>query len=35
MSNWLDTYLNLQVFAFLGLLVWLYFKPVEPDDDEP
>ncbi len=35
MSNWLDTLLNLQVFAFLGLLVWLYFKPVEPDDGEP
>jgi hypothetical protein len=27
MGNVLDTFLNIQVFAFIGLLVWLYFKP--------
>lgn len=32
MSNLLDTLLNITVFAFLGLLVWLYFKPVKRDD---
>ena len=34
MSNWLDTLLNLQVFAFIGLLVWLYFKPAKPGDGD-
>jgi hypothetical protein len=23
----LDSIMNLEVFAFIGLLVWLYFKP--------
>jgi hypothetical protein len=27
MSNLLDTYMNIQVFAFIGLLIWLYLKP--------
>jgi hypothetical protein len=26
LTNFLDTLLNLWVFAFLGVLVWLYFK---------
>jgi hypothetical protein len=26
LSNLLDTLLNLWVFAFIGVLVWLYFK---------
>jgi hypothetical protein len=26
MSNFLDTVMNIEVFAFIGLLVWLYFK---------
>ena len=34
MSNLLDTILNIEVFAFLGLLVWLYFKPFQPDENE-
>tara|TARA_B100001142_G_scaffold57618_1_gene56445 strand:+ start:156 stop:332 length:177 start_codon:yes stop_codon:yes gene_type:complete len=34
MNNLLDTFLNLTVFAFIGLLVWLYFKPLPPDVDD-
>lgn len=34
MSNWLDTFMNVEVFAFIGLLVWLYFKPFEGDDGD-
>jgi len=34
MSNMLDTFMNVEVFAFIGLLVWLYFKPNAPDDNE-
>ncbi len=26
MNEILDTILNIEVFAFIGLLVWLYFK---------
>ena len=29
----LDTLMNIEVFAFIGLLVWLYFKPVDDDND--
>ncbi|WP_268877950.1 hypothetical protein [Algihabitans albus] len=29
MSNLLDTIMNIEVFAFIGLLVWLYFKKVD------
>jgi hypothetical protein len=25
----LDTLLNITVFAFIGLLIWLYFKKVD------
>ena len=38
MNTWLDTLLNLQVFAFIALLVWLYFKdlgPAEREDAQP
>ncbi len=35
MSNLVDTIMNIEVFAFIGLLVWLYFKPFGEDDDEP
>ena len=36
MSNWLDTLLNIEVFAFIGLLVWLYFRPFAADkNDKP
>lgn len=34
MSNLLDTILNIEVFAFIGLLVWLYFKPSALDRKE-
>lgn len=27
MDNLIETLMNLMVFAFIGLLVWLYFKP--------
>jgi hypothetical protein len=32
----IDTILNVVVFAFLGLLIWLYFKPMagEKSDEE-
>jgi len=33
MNNLLDTFLNLTVFAFIGLLVWLYFKPLPLDEE--
>ncbi len=33
MSNLLDTIMNIEVFLFIGLLVWLYFKPVDKDRD--
>ncbi len=34
MSNLLDTVMNIEVFAFIGLLVWLYFKELESDGSE-
>ncbi len=34
MSNLLDTIMNIEVFAFIGLLVWLYLKPFGEDDGE-
>jgi hypothetical protein len=27
MSNLVDTLLNIWVFVFIGLLIWLYLKP--------
>lgn len=36
MSDWLDTALNINVFAFIGLVIWLLIKPIGPirgDDD--
>ncbi len=33
MSNLVDTVMNIEVFLFIGLLVWLYFKPVNKDRD--
>jgi hypothetical protein len=33
MSNFLDTVMNIEVFLFIGLLIWLYFKPVNKDHD--
>ena len=31
MSNLHDTFMNIVVFAFIGLLIWLYFKPTNRD----
>jgi hypothetical protein len=33
MNQVLDTIMNIEVFLFIGLLVWLYFKPVNRDND--
>ncbi len=29
MSDLLDTVMNIEIFLFIGLLVWLYFKKVD------
>ena len=34
MSNFLDTAMNIEVFAFIGLLIWLYFKEFESEGCE-
>ena len=34
MSNLYDTVSNIVVFAYIGLLLWLYFKPAAIDEDE-
>lgn len=34
MDNVIDTLLNVQVFAYVALLVWLYFRPGNGDRDE-
>ncbi len=34
MSNLVDTIMNIEVFAFIGLLCWLYFKEFRTDDTE-
>ena len=33
-SNMLDTIINIEIFAFIGLLVWLYFKQFDTDDGD-
>jgi hypothetical protein len=35
MSDLVDTIMNIEVFLFIGLLVWLYFKPFNRDKDSP
>jgi len=32
MSGLLDVILNINVFIFIGILIWLYFKPLPKDD---
>jgi hypothetical protein len=32
MSDLIDVILNVNVFIFIGILVWLYFKPLPKDD---
>ena len=34
MSNLLDTLMNIEVFVFIGLLIWLYFKPIDNDETD-
>ena len=29
----MDTIMNLEVFAFIGLLVWLYFKKTDDNSE--
>lgn len=29
----LDTLMNIEVFVFIGFLVWLCFKPLDDDND--
>ena len=33
MSGFIDTIMNIEIFAFIGLLVWLYFKPANIKED--
>ena len=33
MSGLIDTLINLQIFVFVGLLIWLYFKDFDGSDD--
>jgi len=33
MSNLVDTLINLEIFLFIGLLLWLYFKDFDDDND--
>lgn len=35
MSNLLDTFMNIEIFAFIGLLVWLYLKPESSSPRRP
>ena len=32
LESFIDTVLNVTVFAFIGLLVWLYIKPTAGED---
>jgi hypothetical protein len=34
-DQFLDTVMNVEVFVFIGVLVWLYFKPVDDNNDTP
>ena len=34
-ERFLDLVLNLGVFAFIGLLIWLYFKPETEEESTP
>lgn len=33
MSEFTDTIMNIEIFAFIALLVWLYLKPVSINRD--
>ena len=34
LDNVIDTLLNVWVFAFIGVLIWLYFKKDSKDSDD-
>ena len=34
LDSFIDTILNVIVFAYLGLLIWLYFKPVAEENSD-
>lgn len=34
MDNLIDTLMNIGIFVFIGLMLWLYFKEV-PEQKEP
>ena len=34
MTDWIDTLLNLVAFVFIGVLIWLYFKPEHDTEDD-
>jgi hypothetical protein len=34
MNNLIDTLMNVGIFVFIGLMLWLYFKEV-PEQSEP
>ena len=34
MNPLLDTIMNLEVFIFIGLMVWLYLRPADTDGQE-
>ncbi|MEM6902900.1 MAG: hypothetical protein AAF556_06655 [Pseudomonadota bacterium] len=29
MNDWVETILNIEIFAFIALLIWLYLKPID------
>lgn len=33
MNNLVDTLINLQIFLFVALLIWLYFKDFDDHND--
>jgi len=35
MNDVLDTIMNIEVFLFIGFLVWLYFTKFNTDDSGP
>ena len=35
MDSIVDTLMNLFVFAFVGLLIWLYLKEKPSDEEDP
>ena len=34
-DNLIDTVLNVIVFVFVGLLMWLYFRKEQPEEGSP